>query len=113
RGRAIVHPLERAAEWLFLVALLVALASLLGLPHRWLVSLTGDAPLAAAILGAIGVALPALASAIHGFLGTSDMESIAIRSAGVGPRLRELIWRLDHLDPVDSSGIGEVGAEAA
>lgn len=113
RGHAIVHPLERAAEGLFLVALLVALANLLHWPERLLASLVVHPATPAAILGAIGVGLPALASAVHGFLGTSDMESIAIRSAGVAPRLRELVWRLDHLDPVDSSSIGEIGTEAA
>lgn len=37
----------------------------------------------------------------------------AIRSAAVAPRLRELIWRLDRLDPADSTSVGEIGAEAA
>ncbi len=113
RGRAIVHPLERLAEALFLVALLVALGNLVHAPERLLSSWISNPGMTAAILGAIGVGLPALASAVHGFLGTSDLESIAIRSAGVAPRLKELIWRLDHLDPVDSSSIGEIGAEAA
>ncbi|MEO5800064.1 MAG: hypothetical protein ABIS00_11550 [Gemmatimonadales bacterium] len=113
RGRAIVHPLERLAEGLFLVALLIALGNLLHAPERILSRWITNPGMTAAILGAIGVGLPALASAIHGFLGTSDFESIAIRSAGVAPRLQELIWRLDHLDPIDSTSIGEIGAEAA
>lgn len=113
RGLAIVHPLERGAEGLFLLALLVALANLLGWPDRLLESLLSSPAIRAAVLGALGVGLPALASGIHGFLGTSDLESIAIRSGAVAPRLRELIWRLDRLDPADSTSVGEIGAEAA
>ncbi|MES2123152.1 MAG: hypothetical protein V4503_00545 [Gemmatimonadota bacterium] len=113
RGRAVVRPLERTATVLFLLALLLALGNLAQLPERMLAWTTSDSALIAAFLGLLGVGLPALASAIHGFLGTSDLESIAIRSAGIAPRLNELRWRLDTLAELDSSTISAIGLEAA
>lgn len=113
RGLAVVHPLERIAIGLFLVAFVLAAANLLGLTAPLLDGLGLAEPRRAVLLGALGVGLPALASGIHGFLGTSDLEGLAIRSAGVAPRLRELVWRLDRLDPVDLTTVGDVAVEAA
>ncbi|MEP6589667.1 MAG: DUF4231 domain-containing protein [Gemmatimonadota bacterium] len=113
RGFAIVHPLERCATAIFLLALLLALGNLVHAPDQLLQAWLPSATARVALLGGLGIALPALASGIHGFLATSDLESIASRSAGVAPRLEELIWRLDHLDRVDSIAIGEIALDAA
>lgn len=119
RAHHVHGPLERAAERFFYAALALALFHL-GLEgwHLWHGG-EGEAIPSAAVrfgltlLEGLGVALPSLAAGIHGFLGTADVEGLAIRSAAIEPRLGELVWRLDHLDALETGGVGEVAVEAA
>ena len=112
-------PVERLAEGLVLRALVLSLLQHTDLVGQ-LLELLGGVDTSRVrvveqrvwvILAAVVTALPAMAAAIHGFLGTADLEGIALRSAAIEGRLAQLEAQLRRLDPVDLAGVGDLVAE--
>ena len=107
------HALAAAAERLFLGALFfAAIHLLLGiLPAKWPAA-SRDRRMVELLLAGFCVALPAMAASIHGYLGIGDFAGVAVRSAGIEPRLAQIEARLLRLDPVDVTAVGELATEA-
>ncbi len=113
------EPLEHLAERLVLLALLVAALRLTDVPGILIETFTALDKTTVIVLehriwivlAAVGTALPAMAAAIHGFLGMGDFEGLALRSAEVEGRLAQLRDRLDRIQPADLEGVGEVAIE--
>lgn len=121
RGRLghLTDPIERLAEGLVIAALALSLLQHTDLAG-WLIELVTDAEKSRVIiaeqriwvvLAAVVTTLPAMAAAVHGFLGTADLEGIALRSASIEGRLVQLEDQLARLDPVDLTSVGDVVAE--
>jgi hypothetical protein len=112
RAAQVQHRLAQFAEGLFLAALLLAsLHLLLGLAAHWSPGVGPATHLVELILAGCGVAFPAIAASIHGFLGTGDFAGIAIRSASMEPELAQIDVRLGRLDPLDTTTVGELAVE--
>jgi hypothetical protein len=112
-------PVERLAERLVTLALVLALLQHTDLAGQ-AIELVSNLPKSRVIaieqqlwtvLAAVVTALPAMAAAVHGFLGTADLEGIALRSAAIEGRLAQLEGQLGRLDPVDLTGVGDIVLE--
>ena len=114
RAAQVQHHLAEFAEGLFFAALVLAAFRLVvGFAVHWsprVARTWRDVELA---LAGCGVAFPAIAASVHGFLGTGDFAGIAIRSASIEPQLAQIDVRLGRLDPLDTTGVGELALEAA
>jgi hypothetical protein len=112
-------PVERMTELLVVLALVLSLLQHTDLAGQ-AIALFSDLEISRVValeqrlwvvLAAVATALPALAAAIHGFLGTADLEGIALRSAAIEGRLGQLQGHLARLDPVDLGSVGEIALE--
>ena len=114
RAAQVQHALAIFAERLFLAALILATVHLLvGVLAHWWPAALPETRLVELFLAGCGVALPAIAASVHGFLGTGDFAGIAIRSASIEPQLALIDARLGRLDPLDMTTVGELAVEAA
>jgi hypothetical protein len=121
RAALVHHPIERWAERLVLLAIILAAVRLSDIAGWLLHDLAGlqldqvvkiEWQLAAGFTAA-SVTLPALAASMHGFLGTGDFEGIAIRSGAIEPRLAQLQARLRRLYQPDLNQVGEIAVDLA
>jgi len=113
RAAQVQHLLAQFAERLFLAALvLAALHLVVGIVTRWSPSLEPATHVIELVLAGCGVAFPAIAASLHGFLGTGDFAGIAIRSASMEPQLAQVDVRLARLDPLNTTTVGELAVEA-
>ena len=112
RAAQVQHLLAQFAERLFLAALLLAsLHLVIGVVTHWSPALEPAMHVIELVLAGCGVAFPAIAASIHGFLGTGDFAGIAIRSASMEPQLAQVDVRLGRLDPLNTTTVGELAVE--
>ena len=113
RAAQVQHALTSGAEWLFRLALALALVHLGGglAIHAGALPEPVGRTLELIVAGCC-VAFPAIAASIHGFLGTGDFAGMTMRSAAIEPRLAQIDTRLARLDPVDTTGVGDLAAQA-
>lgn len=112
RAAQVQHLLAQFAERLFFAALVLASVHLLlGLAARWSSGIGPATGVVELVLAGCGVALPAIAASIHGFLGTGDFAGIAVRSASIEPQLAQADVRLGRLDPLNMTTVGELAVE--
>jgi hypothetical protein len=112
RAAQVQHLLAQFAERLFLAALvLAALHLVIGFVTHWSPGLGPATHAIELVLAGCGVAFPAIAASIHGFLGTGDFAGIAIRSASMEPQLAQADVRLGRLDPLNTTTVGELAVE--
>ncbi|MGH7593004.1 MAG: methyltransferase domain-containing protein [Gemmatimonadales bacterium] len=113
RALQVQHVLTVFAERLFLAALILAVVHLIiGVAARRWPGVESWTQALELLLAGCGVAFPAFAASIHGFLGTGDFAGIAIRSASIEPDLAEIDIRLGRLDPLNTTTVGELAIEA-
>lgn len=121
RAARVHHPMERWAERLVVLAIVLAilrLSDVIGFVMQDVMGWTLKRVLVfesrfGAALTAAAVTLPALAASVHGFLGTGDFEGTAIRSAAIEPRLAQLGARLRRLTDPDLLQVGDTALDLA
>jgi hypothetical protein len=112
RAAQVQHRLAEFAEGLFLAALVLATVRLIiGFGAHWSPGHERLTHAIELILAGCGVAFPAVAASIHGFLGTGDFAGVAIRSASIQPQLAQADVRLGRLDPLNLTTVGELAVE--